>query len=112
MKVIIRRTLSCSKETMSELFEAIQDPSLGEHRIKKPNPSDFLAGLYFLKIYPKKSGQAGFAGRTEKTGLENAWKYVRAFQALKEQKVRARIEIQHAAFPKIIADCFNFCGPD
>jgi hypothetical protein len=79
-----------SKETMSELFEAIQDPSLGECCIAKPNPLDFLAGLYFLKMYPKKSGQAGFAGCTEKAGLEKAWKYVRAFQALKEQKVRKK----------------------
>ena len=76
-----------SKETMAELFEAIQDKSLGQFCIKKPKPIDFLAALYFLKMYPKKSGQAGFSGYTEKTGLKKAWKYVHAFQALKDKKV-------------------------
>jgi hypothetical protein len=86
-----------SKETMSELFEAIQDPLLGDSCIEKPNPIDFLAGLYFLKMYPKKSGQAGFAGCAEKDGLKKAWRYVKAFQALKPQKV-STTKRQHSIY--------------
>ena len=74
--------------TAAEVYRDIQHPDLGENQIKKPDPREFLGGLYFLKKYPSKKAQAGFIGSSEKYGLPKAWKYVEALQALKEKKIR------------------------
>ena len=70
------------------MFEAIQNPELGECRIEEPQPRELLAALHFFLKYPTKIAQAAFLGTSEKPALEKAWRYVRAFQALKKEKIR------------------------
>ena len=76
-------------KTIVDVFEDIQDPLLGEFAIQKPNPAHLIHALYFLKKYPTSHE---FAARvqdgTEKTVMSRAWRYIRAIQALKEQKIR------------------------
>jgi hypothetical protein len=79
--------LYASSKTITEIYRDIQSPDLGEFQIKKPDPVDFLAAFHFLKKHPTKSRQAGFIGCTEKAALVKAWRYLRAFQKLKEKKV-------------------------
>lgn len=77
-----------SPKTIKQIFRDIQHPGLGKHCIQKPDPRIFLSAFYFLKKYPTKSEQGGFAGLSGKHGLKKAWKYVFAIQALKEKKIK------------------------
>ena len=75
--------------TLNSIFEDIQHPNLGENRVKNPSPVDLIHALYFLKKYPTAHEFAGRCGNgTEKTVINRAWKYIRAFQALKRKKIR------------------------
>ena len=58
-------------------------------RISNPNPIDFLMAMNWLKTYKTEAELAGLFKVDEKTSREKAWKYVKAIQALKHQKVSA-----------------------
>ena len=73
--------------TIYDLLNNIQDESLGNYRIKTPNPTHLIFALYFLKKYPTAHEFAGKCNSTEKTVLSRSWRYVRAIQALKEKKI-------------------------
>lgn len=76
-------------KTLQDLLNNIQDHSLGEFRIAKPNPSHLIYALYFLKKYPTAHEFAARCGvGTEKTVVSRAWKYVQAIQALKGHKIQ------------------------
>ena len=75
-------------KTLHDIFIDIQSPDLGEKRIKNPNSGDFLLAMRFLKKYPTKYDLSAISDTTEKTALLRVWKYVKAIQALKEEKVR------------------------
>lgn len=75
-------------KTLCCIYEDIQDPSLGEFRIAKPNPSYLVFALYFLKKYPTAHDFASRCDGTEKTVLSRAWRYIRAIQKLKEKKIQ------------------------
>ena len=78
-----------STKTLEDLYRDIQNPELGEFQIKNPNPVDLIHTLYFLKKYPTAHEFSGRSGAgTEKTVLNKAWRYIRAFQALKERKIQ------------------------
>ena len=74
--------------TLSSLFLDIQDPTLNEFCIHKPNPSHLISALYFLKKYPTIHELAARCGTgTEKTMMNRVWRYVKAIQALKTKKI-------------------------
>lgn len=77
-----------SPKTLKQIFRDIQHPDLNEHRIPEPDLQQFLSTFYFLKKYPTKESQAGFAALSGKHSLLIAWKYVKAIQALKEKKIK------------------------
>ena len=74
---------------MHDIFIDIQNPDLGNKRIKDPRPTHLLSALRFLKKYPTKKDMSGIQDSTEKTALNRVWKYVAAIQALKEKKVNS-----------------------
>ena len=74
-------------KTILDIFHAIQNPSLGECRIAKPDPTHLIWSLYFLKKYPTVHDLAARCSGTEKTVLARVWRYARAIQALKETKI-------------------------
>eukprot|EP00531_Pseudo-nitzschia_arenysensis_P002864 CAMPEP_0116130474 /NCGR_PEP_ID=MMETSP0329-20121206/8500_1 /TAXON_ID=697910 /ORGANISM="Pseudo-nitzschia arenysensis, Strain B593" /LENGTH=298 /DNA_ID=CAMNT_0003624857 /DNA_START=225 /DNA_END=1121 /DNA_ORIENTATION=- len=77
------------KKTLEKLYVDIQDPALGEHQIRNPNPADLIHALYFLKKYPTAHEFSGRCGTgTEKTVLNKAWRYIHAIQALKGKKIK------------------------
>jgi hypothetical protein len=76
-------------KTLLDLLRDLQDPTLGEYRIRNPNPSHLIHTLYFLKKYPTVHEFAGRCGDgTEKTVVNRAWTYIRAIQALKAKKIQ------------------------
>jgi hypothetical protein len=76
-------------KSLKQVFRDIQHPDLGESQIQNPNPAELLYALYFLKKYPTAHELAGRRSNgTEKTVLRNAWRYIRAIQALKAKKIR------------------------
>lgn len=78
-----------SPKTIKQIFRDIQHQDLGENRIEKPDPCDFLGAFYFLKKYPTKQSQAGFLACSARVALPKAaWQYVRAIQALKEKTIK------------------------
>ena len=75
--------------TLSSIFLDIQDPTLNEFCIHKPNPSHLISALYFLKKYPTIHELAARCGTgTEKTMMNRVWQYVKAIQALKANKIQ------------------------
>lgn len=76
-------------KSITQILNDVQDDSLGEFKIAKPNPSHLIWALYFLKKYPTAHDFSARCGDgTEKTVLTRAWRYVRAIQALKERKIQ------------------------
>ena len=76
-------------KTISQLLNDVQDESLGEFKITKPNPSHLIWALYFLKKYPTAHDFSARCGDgTEKTVLLRAWRYIQAMQALEGRKIK------------------------
>ena len=75
-------------KTLSNIFQDIQDQSLCEFCIPRPDPLYLVYSLYFLKKYPTTHELAARCDGTEKTVLAMVWKYIRAIQALKEKKIK------------------------
>jgi hypothetical protein len=73
--------------TLLQLYGDIQDPTLGEFAIRRPDPEHLLQALYFLKKYPTAHDLAGRCKGTEKTVLKRVWRYIKAIQAMKEKKI-------------------------
>jgi len=95
-------------KTVKEIFRDIQHPDMGDQRIVKPNPSDLLAAMYFLKKYPTKFALAKYMGCSERYALDKAWKYVFAIQKLKEKKIRWIFDEE----PFIGEDDYFLCSVD
>lgn len=74
--------------TASQAFSEIQDQSLGEARIKKPNADYLLMALMWLNLYSTESQLAGQFKLDEKTVRKWIWSYLLAIHALKEKVVR------------------------
>lgn len=78
-----------SPETCSAIFLDLQTTHIPTARIDKPNVQYLLMAINWLKTYRTESQMAGTFKVDEKTVRNQVWKYVRAIQALKGQKVRA-----------------------
>jgi DDE superfamily endonuclease len=66
------------------VFEDIKSKGL----VRNPQIGPFLSALSWLKQYPTESNHAGHWGFSENTAREYNWMYVRAFQQLKEHKIK------------------------
>ena len=75
-------------KTILDPFHAIQNPSLGECCITKPDPTHLIWSLFFSKKCPTTHDLAARCSGTEKTVLARVWQCARAIQALKETKIK------------------------
>jgi hypothetical protein len=75
-------------ETCSAIFTDFQTTQIFAARIPKPSVLNFLMTLFFLKRYNTEDVIAGTFKVDEKTARKWVWKYIRAMQALKAEKVR------------------------
>jgi hypothetical protein len=66
------------------VFEDIRSYGL----VKNPMLEHFLMAVSWLKQYPSESNLAGRWQTSEKTASHHCWMYVRAFQKLKEHKIK------------------------
>ena len=73
---------ACPKTVLDTYFDVQKEEFLGNKRIKKPKVLDLLLGFRFLKLYQTKHALTGPGNCTEKTALNQVWKYVFAIQAL------------------------------
>jgi hypothetical protein len=88
-----RTTFGPLPKTASQLFDEIQDPSIGEAYIKKPNAVYFLMTLVWLNLYRTETALAGMFEINEKTVRRWTWLYTNAFQALKDKMVIIKIHV-------------------
>lgn len=72
------------------LFEDIKTKGL----VRNPTISSFLSALSWLKQYPSESNHAGRWGLSENTAREYNWTYARAFQQLKDHKIKWIVDDQ------------------
>jgi hypothetical protein len=84
-----RAHFGASPETCSAIFVDLQTTHIATARIAKPDVLYLLMAINWLKTYQTESQMAGTFKVDEKTVRTHIWKYVRAIQALKGQKVRA-----------------------
>jgi hypothetical protein len=78
-----------SPETCSAIFVDLQTTHIATARIAKPDILYLLMAINWLKTYPTEAQMAGIFKVDEMTVRTHVWKYVRAIQALKGQKVSA-----------------------
>jgi hypothetical protein len=60
---------------------------IAEAHMDKPNPCHFFMSTYWMFTYATEIQLAEIFGMSEKTARAHIWKYVKAIQALKAQKV-------------------------
>lgn len=77
--------------TTSQLISEIQDYSLGEARIKKPDSDYLLMTLMWLNLYRTETELAGVFKIDEKTVRRWIWTYSLAIHGLKEKMVRKKM---------------------
>lgn len=72
----------------SRCFTDLQTTDIGEYKISKINPLNFLMTLFWIHGYGTETRVTGaFKLGSEKTCREHTWEYLSAIQALKEIKV-------------------------
>ena len=89
-----RTHFGVSPETLQAIFIDMQTTKITTACIPKPDAFYFLMAFHWLKIYPTEAQCAATFKCDEKTIHGKVWKYVRAIQALKGQKVRTKQTLQ------------------
>ena len=70
-----------------QILESFQKTEVAAASIKNPNITYFFMTLNWMKTYKTETEMAGLFKTDEKRARERIWKYVKAIQALKSQKV-------------------------
>jgi hypothetical protein len=78
-----------SPETHQAIYVDLQTTEIATARIPAPDAFYFLMAFHWLKVYPTEAQSSAIFKCDDKTVRGEVWKYVRAIQALKGQKVRA-----------------------
>jgi hypothetical protein len=78
----------------SKCFRDLQTTDIGEYKISKINPLNFLMTLYWVYGYGTETRVTGaFRLGSEKTCRQHVWVYLSAIQALKATKVSKAINL-------------------
>jgi hypothetical protein len=84
-----RAHFGVSPETHQAIYVDLQTTEIATARIPAPDAFYFLMAFHWLKVYPTEAQSSAIFKCDDKTVRGEVWKYVRAIQALKGQKVRA-----------------------